>query len=202
MSHNLSTTNVLARQKNWPTTELLLASITCEQLLEAASQAERHRPITNPAVRELLKGVARVGSTAAGSDQRKSYMLAQLKSSIVQFGCPLIFITINPHERYSSLALFYAGEKIDVKKYYPNMYSLASRLRTMLNNPLAVVEYFHTMINAIIENMLKGGMFGEVAHHFATIEYQGRGTPHTHLAVSPLWYLISHVALDKRSKFS
>ena len=117
-------------------------------------------------------------------------MLAQLKSSIVQFGCPLIFITINPHERYSPLALLYAGEEIDVKKFHPNMYSLASRLRTTLNNPLAVVEYFHTMITAIIEHMLKGGMFGDVAHHFATIKYQGRGTPHTHLAVTLLHYLI------------
>ena len=169
---------------------MLLASITPQQLLEAASQAERHQPITDPAIRELLKGVSRVGSTAAGSDQRKSYMLAQLKSSIVQFGCPLIFITINPHERYSPLALFYAGEKIDVKNYCPNTYSLASRLRTTLNNLLAVVEYFHTMVQAIIEHMLKGGMFGDVAHHFATIEYQGRGTPHTHLAVTALLYLI------------
>jgi hypothetical protein len=67
---------MLTRQKYWPTTELLLASVTCEQLLEAVNQAERHRPVTNPAVCELLKGVARVGSTAAGSDQRKSYMLA------------------------------------------------------------------------------------------------------------------------------
>lgn len=190
MNHNLSKTNVVARQKNWPTTELLLASITPEQLFEAASQAERHQPITDPAVRELLKGVARVGSSAAGSDQRKSYMLAQLKSSIVQFGCPLIFITINPHERYSPLCLFYAGEKIDVKNFHPNLYSLASRLRMTLKNPLAVVEYFHTMVSAIIEHMLKGGMFGDVAHHYATIEYQGRGTPHTHLAVSISYYFI------------
>jgi len=73
MNHNLSKTNVLARQKSRPATELLLASITPEQLLEAAVQAERHQPITDPAVRELLKGVSRVGSTAAGSDQRKSY---------------------------------------------------------------------------------------------------------------------------------
>ena len=50
-----------------------------------------------------------------------------------------------------------------------------------LNNPLAVVEYFHTMISAIIGNMLKGGMFGDVSRYYATIEYQGRGTPHTHL---------------------
>jgi len=54
--------------------------------MEAAGQAEKHQPITDPAIQELLKGVARVGSTASGSDERKSYMLAQ----------PLLFISVVP----------------------------------------------------------------------------------------------------------
>ena len=179
----MSKTNVLAQRKNWPATELLLASLTVEQLLRAASQAQKHQLITDSAVQELLKGVARVGCTASGSDERKSYMLAQLKSSIVHFGCPLIFITINPHERYTPLALFYAGDEINIRKFEPKLYSLAQRLNTTLANPLAVVEYFHNLITAIIKNILKEGMFGEIAHYYGTIEYQGRGTPHTHLAV-------------------
>ena len=40
--------------------------------MEAASQAEKHQSITGPAIRELLKDVARIGSTASGSDERKS----------------------------------------------------------------------------------------------------------------------------------
>ena len=39
--------------------------------MEAASQAEKYQPITDPAIQELLKGVARVASTASGSDERK-----------------------------------------------------------------------------------------------------------------------------------
>ena len=46
-----------------------------------------------------------------------------------------------------------------------------------------MVEYFHNMITAIIENVLKEGMFGEVSHYYAMIEYQDHGTPHTQLAV-------------------
>lgn len=34
--------------------------------MEAASQAEKHQPITDLAIQELLKGVARIGSTAPG----------------------------------------------------------------------------------------------------------------------------------------
>ena len=101
--------------------------------------------------------------------REKSYMLAQLKSSIVHFGCPIIFLTINPHERYSPIALFYVGEDIDIGKFQPKCYSLSQRLKRPLNNPLAVVEYFHNMITAIIEGVLKEGIFGEVSHHYATI---------------------------------
>jgi len=50
---------------------LLLESLTVEQLMEAASQAEKHQPITDAAIQELLKGVAHVGSTASGSNERK-----------------------------------------------------------------------------------------------------------------------------------
>ena len=149
LNHNFSKTNVLTRRKTWSATALLLESLTAEQLMEAASQAEKHQPITDPTIKELLKGVARVGSTASGSDERKSYMLAQLKSSIVHFGCPVIFLTINPHERYSPVALFYASEEIDIREFQPKWYSLSQRLKRTLNNPLAVFEYFHNMITAI-----------------------------------------------------
>src|SRR5437762_11132940 len=125
LNHNSSKTNVLTQRKTWPVTALLLESLTAEQLMEAAGQAEKHQLITDPAIQELLKGVARVGSTASGSDERKSYMLAQLKSSIIHFGCPVIFLTINPHERYSPIALFYAGEEINIHKFQPKWYSLS-----------------------------------------------------------------------------
>ena len=110
-------------------------------------------------------------------------MLVQLKSSI---GCPAIFLTVNPHERYSPIALFYAGEETDIRKVQPKWYSLSQRFKRTLNNPLAMVEYFHNMITAIIEDVLKQGIFGEVSHCYATIEYQGRDTPHIHPAVHHL----------------
>ena len=54
-----------------------------------------------------------------------------------------------PHERYSPIALFYAGEEIDIRKFQLKWYSLSQQLKRTLNNPLAVVEYFHNMITAI-----------------------------------------------------
>ena len=84
-----------------------MESLDPQDLLHAAEQAENHLPISDPRVLELLKMIARVGATAAGSEEKKSYLLAQLKSSMIYHGCPTIFLTLNPAETRSPIALFY-----------------------------------------------------------------------------------------------
>jgi hypothetical protein len=151
--------------------------------MDAAHQAEKFQPITDSAVRELLKVINRVGASAAGSDQKKYQMLMQLKSKIINTGLPNICLTLNPGERYSPICLFYAGENIDVKRFYPELWSAAKRLQITMDNPLAVVEYFHNTVKTIIDDIFKGGLFGDIIYYYGTVEYQGRGTPHTHLVV-------------------
>src|SRR5204863_3215497 len=133
---NISKTNHQASYNNWPATKELIESLEVDDLLKAAEEADCHRLISDPRVRELLKMIARIGSTAAGSDEKKSYLLTQLKCAMIYHGCPTIFLTLNPGERHSPIALFYAGEKIDIQHFVPGLYSYAERLTTMLNNPL------------------------------------------------------------------
>ena len=164
-------------------TRPLLESLTDERLANAANQAAQHKPVTDAGVRKLLGMISSIGSTAPGSEEKKSYELAQLKSSVVHFAVPVIYLTFNPGENSSPIALLYAGEDIDVKAFSPQLYAVGERLKTMLDNPLAVVEYFHNTINTIIQTLLKGGMFGDLVHHYGPVEYLGRGPPHTHLVV-------------------
>ena len=89
------------------------------QVQLAVGEIADYQPITDPKVKELLKMVNIVGRTAVGSDEKKNYMLVELKSSMVYYGCPTIFLTINPGERHSPLALYYAGEEIDIKHFLP-----------------------------------------------------------------------------------
>ena len=42
-----------------------------------------------------------------------------------------------------------------MRSFDPNLYSSEDRLRKMLDNPLAVVEYFYSMVITIIETVLK-----------------------------------------------
>src|SRR5436309_13502363 len=124
--------------------------------------------------------VSSIGGTVPGSKEKKAYELALLKSSVVYLGVPVIYLTFNPGENGSPIALLYAGENIDIESFSPQLYAAGERLNTMLGNPLAVVEYFHRTINTIIQTLLKGGMFGELVHDYVPIEYLGRAPPHSH----------------------
>jgi hypothetical protein len=163
-----------------------LESLSAEDLRQAAKQEQRYHKITNPGVLELLKLIGQVRGATSGSDEKRSYMLTELKSLFIYHGCPVIYLTVNPGDRHSPLALLYAGVKINVEDFIPEEYSFTDRVHALLKNPLSVVEYFHNMVQAIIEGVLKQGMFGELVHYYGTIEYQGRFTPHMHMAVSPL----------------
>ena len=161
-----------------------MESLTAEDFRIALYKEQRYHRISNPVVMKLLTLVGQIGGATSGSDERKSYMLTELKSSFVYYGCPVIYLTINPGDRHSPLALLYAGIKINVDSFIPDEYSFTERVQALLQNPLSVVEYFHNMVKAIIEGVLKQGMFGELIHHYGTIEYEGRFTPHIHMAVS------------------
>jgi hypothetical protein len=174
---------IRTKQRAWKKTQRLLESLTAEDLRQAAMQEQKHHRITDPSVLELLKLLGQVRGATSGSDEKRSYMLTELKSSFIYYGCPVIYLTINPGERHCPLALLYAGVQIDVDNFVPEEYSFTDRVRKLLESPLAVVEYFHNVIQAIIKGVLKGGMFGELVHHYGTIEYQGRFTPHMHMAV-------------------
>ena len=182
-SHNNSKVYVQTTWDTWLKTRALLEQLTSEELLEAAERARQYHPITNLAVKELLKAITQVGSSSASSNEKKSHMLVELKSSVIYHGCPIIFLTLNPGDLHSPISLYYAGEKIDPKCFLPQWYTASYRLKIMLQNPLAVVEYFHTLVDTIIETVFKQQLFGDLRHYYGTIEYQGRGTPHIHLTV-------------------
>jgi hypothetical protein len=76
-----------------------------------------------------------------------------------------------------------SGVEIDISYFEPEHHNLQQRMKTMLDNPLAVVEYFHTTVDTLLKTLLKDSLFGTLTHHFGTIEYQGRGSPHIHLLV-------------------
>jgi hypothetical protein len=116
--HNLSKTNLISKDI-WDTIAPLLHSLTGEKLMATANQAAKHKPITDSAVKKLLVMIDTIGSTAPGSEEHKSYDFARMKSVMVRFDLPQIFITLNPVDNISPVALFYSTQNIDVKTFHP-----------------------------------------------------------------------------------
>ena len=186
MRRRKSSINVSYHTKSvtWNHTRDILESLEVSDLENAATLSRTQNRIDDSRIRTLLNSVSRTCINLDGSDERKSHLFVDLKSSIVFFGLPIIFLTLNPGDNYSPLALFYIGKQIDPRQFEPGLYPYEDRVRTLLDNLLAVVEYFHTTVRAIINGPLTGGLFGPLLQYFGTIEYQGRGTPHLHLLVS------------------
>src|SRR5436309_671547 len=97
--------NLYTQSDAWQSMEPLIQTLTSKRLLNAATLARRHESIDDQGVLALLKSVTRLGCTASGSDAKKATSLPHLKSTVVNHGLPIIFMTINPGERYSPLSL-------------------------------------------------------------------------------------------------
>src|SRR5205814_8437803 len=126
--HSQSMSNLIMSQDSWSVMRPLLESITDERLAIAANEVAQHKPVMDVIVKKLLAMISSIGSTAPGLEEKKSYELAQLKSSMVHFGLPVIYLTFNPGENNSPITLLYARENIDVKAFSPQLYVAGERL--------------------------------------------------------------------------
>jgi len=88
-SHNNSKVYVQMTWNTFPKTRALLEQMTSEEPLEAAEQAWQYRPITNPAIKELLKAITWIRSSSAGADENKSHMLVELSPQLYITDAPL-----------------------------------------------------------------------------------------------------------------
>ena len=115
MRRRKSSINVSYHTKSvtWNHNRDILESLEVSDLENAATLSRTQNRIDDSRIRTLLNSVSRTCTNLNGSDERKSYLFVDLKSSIVFFGLPVIFLTLNPGDNYSPLSLFYAGEQID-----------------------------------------------------------------------------------------
>ena len=93
------------------------------------------------------------GDHTSGSDVRRAQQEEIAYARQIKV---LRHISRMPHhihhgDLHSPISLYYTGEQIDPKYFLPQWHTSSHRLKMTLENPLAVVEYFHTLINIIIK---------------------------------------------------
>lgn len=133
-----------------------------------------------------------------GTDESRMRICSQIWSTTAMFGLPSLWITINPLDTNDPIAQVFAGCNINLDNF---MNSDGPRQDThavtIASDPYAASEFFHFIIQAVLEELMgiqghspyksgikcKPGIFGCVSHYFGTVEAQGQGTLHFHMAV-------------------
>lgn len=135
-------------------------------------------------VEKLVKQIKTVGGSIPGSAQSRSMLRCKIHGLIYSKGLPSIFVTINPADTYSPVALYFAGVDLDlaniIKETFPNAYE---RSQKIASHPAATAKYFNYLIEAILSTLIMGNILGPTDSYFGTVECQGRGSLHLHMLI-------------------
>jgi hypothetical protein len=151
---------------------------------------------------DLLENLHIIAGTVEGSNAGRKFMRSQLWSVIYNFSCPNWFITFAPNDVRHPICLYFAGLAVDLDGYSLCTPKYQERIVAICKNPVAGARFFHLMVTLFLKHILgigseHGGIFGNITHHYGTVEAQGRLTLHLHLLI---WVLGGMTPQDVRNK--
>lgn len=155
-----------------------------EEALKLIANKGKELVEINESVQRLVKQIKTVAGNIPGSAQSRSLLRNNIHAMIYCKGLPSIFITINPADTKSPIALYFAGVHLNlesiIKETFPDAYE---RSQIIVSNPVAVAKYFNYLIEAILSTLIMGGILGPTDSYFGTVESQGRGSLHLHMLI-------------------
>ncbi|CAF3219894.1 unnamed protein product [Rotaria sp. Silwood2] len=138
--------------------------------------------VTDSRIKMLMNQIRTVGGHVMGSTYSRSNLRTQIHALIYSQGLPSIFITINPADIHSRVALYFAGVDLDLDKILPETIpSTFERAQIIASHPVATAHFFNVLISSILDNLIMKGVLGPMKAYFGTVESQGRGSLHLHM---------------------
>jgi hypothetical protein len=176
----------LVKRRNWRAAEEDIASLTIEQLENAAKAVADGGVIDDPVIQRLQRNIVTIGMQVPESFSQKLKRRSEIKGLIVRDGMPAFWMTINPSDLRNPLVLLLAGVEYSGDDF-PSA-SATIRQATATSNPVAVAQFFHHTCKGIFDGLLgsntgRVGILGQVANHFGVVETNGRGMLHLHALV-------------------
>ena len=177
---------LLVKRRNWRAAEDDIASLTIEQLENAAKAVADGGVIDDPVIQRLQRNIVTIGMQVPESFSQKLKRRSEIKGLIVRDGMPAFWMTINPSDLRHPLVLLLAGVEYSGDAF-PTA-NAAIRHATATSNPVAVAQFFHHTCKGIFDGLLgsntgRVGILGQVANHFGVVETNGRGMLHLHALV-------------------
>ncbi len=154
------------------------------------------RPFANPSVGVLRREIRTIRSRVEGTSEARGILRSMIWGTVLVCNPPSLWITINPSDTQDPIAQVIVGEDINLAEFNNTAGPRAGvHAKNIAEDPYAASEYFHTVINAVLQELLgikrvpvgaphrNNGIFGEVRVYVGVVEAQGRGTLHLHLLV-------------------
>ena len=139
---------------------------------------------SNKALNTLLQHIKTIGGRVMGSAYSRTSLRTRIHALIYNQGLPSIFLTLNPADIHSPVALYFSGVKLDLDNVQMRQLMTAyKRAEIVASHPVATAKLSHLLISNILETMIVGGVLGPIKAYFGTVESQGRGSLHLHLLI-------------------
>ncbi|CAF3407623.1 unnamed protein product [Rotaria socialis] len=131
-----------------------------------------------------MKHIKVVGGHVMGSAHSRSALRTKIHSLCFNLGLPSLFVTINPVDIHSPVALYFAGVDPDLDRVPPEVLRTSyERAQIIATHPVATAKVFNCSIKSILKCLVLGGVLGPTKAYFGTVESQGRGSLHLHLLI-------------------
>ena len=100
----------------------------------------------------LLQQIKTVGGHVMGSAHSRAALRTQIHALVFNQGLPSIFMTINPADIHSRIALYFAGIDLDLDKILPHTIpSTYERAQIIAAHPVSTARFFHVLISNILK---------------------------------------------------
>lgn len=161
-----------------------LESLTSKEIEAALMNINKQNfsPLNNSRISSLLKQIKTVGGNVMGSACSRAALRNKIHALIFNQGLPSIFMTVNPADIHSRVALYFSGVDLDLDKILPSKIpSTYERAQIIAAHPVATARFFNVLITSILKCLVEKGVLGPIKAYFGTVENQGRGSLHLHM---------------------
>ncbi|KIK56957.1 hypothetical protein GYMLUDRAFT_173659 [Collybiopsis luxurians FD-317 M1] len=138
----------------------------------------------------LIHYVNYIAEDIPGSMTEVQNMRENMFSIVNCSGLPHIFLTLNPSDTNNPVAQVFAGQNINLDKFFDELDSGVESLMCatcISQNPIAGAQFFHHSVTTLLEILLgtkqanHKGIFGKVSVYYGVVEAQGQGSLHIHM---------------------
>ena len=187
--------------------DLQLMDITKDMLKEGFQLLKDKKKWEDNNVGRMLRKLQLISAKSMCSVQSRQSYRSEVISMVVRYNVPCWYITLNPNDVNSLLALKYVipdfkygterDEHGNVIKYTDAMgllENVSKRMEAIGSDPVGCVKYFRKIVSLILKCLFgcgddlkcesnEIGILGKVAAYWGAIENQGRGTLHIHMLI-------------------